>query len=218
MEKGWLPGFLILFCFKSFALSQCAKQICLPLSRLHVLLPFFCAWYFKTIITCCLLRPPMYVCPFYHFSSFPSPRSFSISHAETDTPPSLSLSLFIVMVYQSVRFPHSRGGGVRWTCSALPWHLSEPHLSSVCRDGNEQEWHNMPELKVTAHSSPPASKSVAQPAARVLAGGFSTPSFQMNIICNPVMSHHLWISQLQCCGLGVRNVCDVCLSAHAGSY
>lgn len=153
--------------------------------------------------------------PFFFLSL--SPVIFYFTRRNRHTSLSLSLSIYSHGISKRA-FPTQRGGAVRWTCSALPWHLSEPHLSSVCRDGNEQEWHNMPELEVTAHSSPPASKSVAQPAARVLAGGFSTPSFQMNIICNPVMSHHLWISQLQCCGLGVRNVCDVCLSAHAGSY
>lgn len=44
-------------------------------------------------------------------------------------------------------FPHSRGGVQRMTdktCSVLPRHLSEPRLSSVCRDGSEQEWHKVP--------------------------------------------------------------------------
>lgn len=131
-------------------------------------------WYFKRIITYCLLHPylssPMYLVS--HFVAFPLPSHFLflyLSHTEADPPPSLSsyshgISKCACPTRRGVRQMSDK------TCSALLWHLSEPHLSSVCRDGNEQEWHNMPEVTVTAHLSPPASKSVAQLAARVPAG------------------------------------------------
>lgn len=67
--------------------------------------------------------------------------SYAPAHASTSSRPP---PLFIVPVYQRVRVPTQPGGkGAQRmsdkTCSVLPRHLSEPHLSSVCRDGNEQE-------------------------------------------------------------------------------
>lgn len=67
--------------------------------------------------------------------SFPFPSHFlclHLSHTETDTPPSPSSYSHGVS-----KCACPAQWGVQWktdeTCSALPWHLSEPHLSSVCK-------------------------------------------------------------------------------------
>lgn len=108
--------------FILFALNLLLFPSVPSLIRLYILLQFFCAWYFKRIITCCLLRPPMYVCLFCHFFSFPSPRSFSVSHTETDTPPSLSIYSHGI---SKRAFPTQQGGALLFpdTCQSLICHL-----------------------------------------------------------------------------------------------
>lgn len=165
MKKCWLPGFLTPLPTeknKNVVLWQSADQIYPPFSLYAGHFFFFLpAWYFKRIITYCLLHPYLSSLMSLFSPTFPSHFLFLYpSHTETDTPPSPSsysrgMSKCACPTQRGVRRVTDK------TCSALLWHLSEPHLSSVCRDGNEQEWHNMPEVTVTAYLFPSASKSVA---------------------------------------------------------
>lgn len=107
--------------------------------------------YFKRIIIYCLLHlflSSPYFLQFFSFSLSTVIFYFSTYHTWKQTHPPLSS-----YSHGMSKCSCPTQWGVQWmsdkTCSALLWHLSEPPLSSVCRDGNEQEWHNMPEVTMT---------------------------------------------------------------------
>lgn len=106
--------------------------------------------------------------------------------------------------------------GVQWiadkTCSALLWHLSASHLSPVCRDGNEQEWHNMPEVmwRLTSlhHFLNLLHSSLL--VCRLGNNNYLLPSLHTKLICKAVMSRHLNVLfELRRCRHGVGMVEDV---------